>query len=101
MELGKIVRVAKPDLKIYVGEAYTGQALLQQAEEYNKMVNGIDGFILTKIDCDVKGGTTISLLYKLKRPVLFVGTGQEYNDLEEFSSEFILDRIFGKKKEAS
>ncbi|MDD5148648.1 MAG: signal recognition particle receptor subunit alpha, partial [Candidatus ainarchaeum sp.] len=52
-ELKKIVRVAKPDLKIYVGESFTGQALLQQAEEYNKAV-GIDGFILTKIDCDSK-----------------------------------------------
>ncbi|HLD58611.1 MAG TPA: signal recognition particle-docking protein FtsY [archaeon] len=91
-ELKKIVRVIKPDLKIYVGESFTGQALLQQAEEYDKAI-GIDGFILTKIDCDAKGGTTISLLYKLKKPVLFVGTGQEYKDLEKFRPEFVLDKI--------
>ncbi|MDD5163888.1 MAG: signal recognition particle-docking protein FtsY [Candidatus ainarchaeum sp.] len=91
-ELKKIVRVAKPDLKIYVGESFTGQALLQQAEEYNKAI-GIDGFILTKIDCDAKGGTTISLLYKIKKPILFVGTGQEYKDLEKFDPKFVLDKI--------
>lgn len=91
-ELKKIVRVAKPDLKIYVGESFTGQALLQQASEFNEAL-GLDGFVLTKIDCDVKGGTTISLLYKLKKPILFVGTGQEYRDLQEFDSEFVLGKI--------
>jgi len=93
-ELQKIARVVQPDLKVYVGEAYTGQSLLQQAKEYDKMV-GIDGFILSKIDCDSKGGTTISLLYKLKKPILFVGTGQEYKDLEAFEPEFVLDRVMG------
>jgi fused signal recognition particle receptor len=93
-ELEKIVRVVKPDLKIYVGEAFTGQALLQQAMEYNKAV-GLDGFILSKIDCDSKGGTTISLLYRLKKPILFVGTGQEYSDLEKFEPGFVLSRVIG------
>ncbi len=94
MELQKIVRVIKPDLKIYVGEAFTGQALLQQAAEYDKMV-GIDAFVLTKIDCDAKGGTTISLLYKMRKPVLFVGTGQLYKQLQKFDPEFILEKVIG------
>ena len=93
-ELQKIVRVVKPDLKLFVGEAYTGQSLLQQASEYDKMA-GIDGFILTKIDCDSKGGTTISLLYKIGKPILFVGTGQEYEDLQAFEPEFVLERVIG------
>ncbi|VVB99383.1 Signal recognition particle receptor FtsY [uncultured archaeon] len=91
-ELKKIVRVAKPDLKLYVGEAYTGQALLEQATEFDKAI-GIDGFVLTKIDTDTKGGTAISLLYSLKKPIVFVGTGQRYSDLLEFRPEFIIDRI--------
>lgn len=91
-ELKKIERVAKPNLKIYVGEAYTGQGLLDMAKEFDEMI-GIDGFILTKIDTDAKGGTTISLLYKLKKPIIFIGTGQNYDDFEEFDSEFILNRI--------
>lgn len=91
-ELRKIERVAKPDLKIYVGEAYVGQTLLDQVEEFKTIV-GIDGFILTKIDTDAKGGTAISLLYKMKKPILFVGTGQGYDDFKEFTPEFILERI--------
>ncbi len=91
-ELKKIERIVKPNLKIYVGEAYTGQGLLEMAREFDEKI-GIDAFILTKIDTDAKGGTTISLLYKLKKPIIYVGTGQEYKDFEEFSEEFVIDRI--------
>jgi fused signal recognition particle receptor len=91
-ELRKIERVAKPDLKIFVGEAYAGQSLLEQVEEFKEII-GIDGFILTKIDTDAKGGTAISLLYKTKKPILFVGTGQEYDDFKEFTPKFVLERI--------
>ncbi len=91
-ELRKIERVAKPDLKIYVGEAYVGQTLLEQVNEFSEII-GIDGFILTKIDTDAKGGTAISLLYKTKKPIIFVGTGQGYDDFKEFTPEFIVERI--------
>ncbi len=91
-ELNKIERVAKPDLKLYVGEAYAGQGLLEQAKEFDDLV-GLDGFILTKIDTDAKGGTAISLLYKLKKPILYVGTGQGYDDFQEFTEDFIINRI--------
>jgi len=91
-ELKKIERVAAPDLKLYVGEAYVGQTLLEQVNEFEEIA-GIDGFILTKIDTDAKGGTAISLLYKTKKPILFVGTGQGYSDFKEFTPEFILERI--------
>ena len=91
-ELKKIVRVIKPDLKIFVGESFAGQAFLQQAQEFEKAL-GIDCFVMTKIDADAKGGTTISLLYKLKKPIIFFGTGQKYGDLKEFRKEFIIERI--------
>lgn len=91
-ELKKIERVNKPDLKIFVGEALSGKALIEQAENYNKEI-GIDAFVLTKIDADVKGGTAISLLAKLKKPIVFVGTGQKYSDLVEFTQNFIIDRV--------
>lgn len=93
-ELKKINRVIQPDLKIFVGEAMAGNSLLEQATQFNEWI-GIDAFILTKIDCDAKGGTGISLLYKLKKPILFVGTGQGYGDLVEFTPRFIIDRVVG------
>ena len=91
-ELKKLERVAKPNLKLFVGESYVGQGLLDQVEEFEKMI-GINGYILTKLDTDAKGGTAISLTYKTKKPIIFIGTGQEYDDFEEFSSEYILNRI--------
>jgi fused signal recognition particle receptor len=91
-ELRKIERIAKPNYKIFVGEAYVGQGLLEQVKEFEEII-GINGFILTKIDTDAKGGTAISLLYKTKKPIIFVGTGQGYDDFEEFTPKFILERI--------
>ncbi len=91
-ELKKIDRVVKPDLKIFVGEALSGNALFAQAKEFNEKI-GLDGFILTKIDTDAKGGTAISLINGIKKPVLFVGTGQGYKDLIEFTPQFITERI--------
>ncbi|MFH1663315.1 MAG: signal recognition particle-docking protein FtsY [archaeon] len=91
-ELKKIDKVVKPDLKIFVGEAMAGNSLFLQAKEFNEKI-GFDGFILTKIDTDAKGGTAISLVSELKKPVIFVGTGQGYEDLIEFTPKFITDRI--------
>ena len=91
-ELKKLERVAKPDLKLFVGESYVGQGLLDQVDEFEKII-GINGYILTKMDTDAKGGTAISLTYKTKKPIIFIGTGQGYDDFEEFSSEYILNRI--------
>ena len=91
-ELKKLERVAKPNLKLFVGESYVGQGLLDQVDEFEKII-GIDGYILTKLDTDAKGGTAISLTYKTKKPIIFIGTGQGYDDFEEFSSEYILNRI--------
>ncbi len=91
-ELKKLERVAKPDLKLFVGESYVGQGLLDQVDEFAKII-GIDGYILTKMDTDAKGGTAISLTYKTKKPIIFIGTGQGYEDFEEFTPEYILNRI--------
>ncbi len=91
-ELKKINRVAKPDLKLFVGEALAGVSLLEQARAFHENL-GIDGFILTKIDTDTKGGTMISLLYNIKKPVLYLGTGQGYGDIMDFTPNYVLDRI--------
>ncbi len=93
-ELGKLKRVAKPDLTLYVGESYAGQALLDQAREFDQKL-GLDGLILTKLDADPKGGTLLSLVAELHKPVLFIGTGQEYDDWEPFDSKKLVDRILG------
>ena len=97
-ELKKIQRVIQPHAKIYVGESYTGQAILTQAETFNEAI-GIDGFILTKLDTDTKGGGVISILHNVKKPILFFGVGQTYEDLIPFDLEDFLERLIPEKNE--
>src|SRR3989344_3435962 len=91
-ELEKIIRVCKPDLKLFILEGYAGQASLAQVKEFDKHLS-IDGVVLTKMDTDPKGGSALSVLHELKKPIFFIGTGQGYDDLEEFELENVLDKI--------
>lgn len=91
-EMKKIIRVAKPDLKIFVGESITGNDFIEQAKRFDAAI-GIDGIVLAKADIDEKGGAAISVSYVTGKPILYMGTGQEYSNLEEFSSSKIVERI--------
>jgi len=91
-EVKKIIRVVDPDLKIFIGDALTGNDALRQAEEFNNCLK-IDGSILTKVDADVKGGSALSISYVTKRPILYIGVGGEYKDLEEFDTNKFIDMI--------
>jgi len=85
-ELGKIKRVISPDVTILTVDALTGNDAVMQAEEFHKTV-GIDGTILTKVDADVKGGSALSVTYVTRKPIVFIGTGQTYEDLQDFNPE--------------
>ena len=91
-EMKKIIRVAKPDLKIFVGESITGNDCVEQAKTFNESV-GIDGIILAKADIDEKGGAAVSVSYVTKKPILYLGVGQEYKDLQKFDSELIMKNL--------
>jgi signal recognition particle GTPase len=91
-EMKKIVRIAEPDLTILVVDALTGNDAVEQGRIFNEAIK-IDGMILAKLDADAKGGSAISLSHITGKPVLFVGTGQNYDDLMEFNPKFIIDNI--------
>lgn len=91
-EMKKIMRVAKPDLKIFVGESITGNDCTEQARKFNDAI-GIDGIILSKADVDEKGGAAISISYVTKKPILFLGVGQGYDDLQKFDSGVIVKSL--------
>ncbi len=91
-ELKKVVKVAKPDLKIFVGESIAGNDCIEQAQKFNEIV-GIDGIILTKADVDEKGGAAISVSYVTKKPIMYFGVGQEYEDLKEFEPKMIVEGL--------
>ncbi|MBD3309802.1 signal recognition particle-docking protein FtsY [Candidatus Woesearchaeota archaeon] len=91
-EMKKIIRVAKPDMNIFVGESITGNDCVEQAKKFNEAV-GIQGIILSKADIDDKGGAAISVSYVTGKPILFLGVGQEYDDLKEFDKNLILQSL--------
>jgi len=91
-EMKKIIRVSNPDLVIFVGDSLSGNDAVLQAEEFSKAIR-IDCSILTKMDADAKGGAAISITYITKKPILYVGTGQGYIDLEPFDPNIVINRI--------
>ena len=91
-EMKKMVRVAKPDLIIFVGESTAGNMISEQIKEFGKFMS-IDGIILTKLDCDAKGGGALSIAHTTGRPVLFFGTGESYDTLIPYDPNFVIDAI--------
>jgi len=94
-QLKKICRVTKPDLVIFVDEAVAGNDAVERAKKFDETV-GIDASILTKVDIDAKGGAAISIAHSTSKPILFLGTGQGYEDLEKFDAEWLVDRLLGE-----
>jgi fused signal recognition particle receptor len=91
-EMEKIIRISKPNLKIFVGESITGNDAIEQAKTFNDSA-GIDGIILTKADIDEKAGTILSVSYITKKPIFFLGTGQEYKDFQVFKKKEVLKNL--------
>jgi len=91
-EMEKIVRISKPDLKLFIAESITGNDATQQAKNFNEAV-GIDAIILTKADVDEKGGTAISVSYVTGKPIIYLGVGQSLDSLEEFSPKKLIKSL--------
>jgi fused signal recognition particle receptor len=94
-EAKKIRRVVHPHLTLFVGDALSGNDVLEQAKLFLRALE-IDGLVLTKLDADAKGGAALSATYVTHKPVLFVGTGQGYGDLAPFDPEWMVRRLFAE-----
>lgn len=97
-EMKKIKRVANPDLVIFVGDALTGNDATEQAVKFNDAID-VDGVILTKADADSKGGASLSIGYVIKKPILFLGMGQGYEDIMEYDAQWMLNQLFSEDEE--
>ncbi len=92
-EMKKIKRITNPDYTILVVDALAGNDATKQAVEFHKAIT-IDGVILAKMDADAKGGALISVTYATEGvPILFLGTGQKYDDLDLFDPELYLKKL--------
>ena len=91
-QIEKITKVTKPNLKIFIGESITGNDVIEQIKNFDSSI-GIDGIILTKADIDEKGGTALSTGYITKKPILYLGTGQEMDAIISFNKEDFIKKL--------
>jgi fused signal recognition particle receptor len=91
-ELHKIKRVVQPDLTVMVLDSLIGNDAVDQAQTFNKQI-GFDAAILTKVDADAKGGSSLSVSYLTGKPIIYVGVGQEYGDLQPFNASWFAEKI--------
>ena len=93
-QLKKICRVTNPDMVIFVDEAIAGNDAVERAKRFDELI-GIDATILTKADIDDKGGAAISIAHSTSKPIIFLGTGQGYENLEKFDADSFVERLLG------
>ena len=91
-EMKKIVKVVKPNMKIFVGESITGNDCIEQVKKFNSAVK-IDAIVLSKSDVDEKGGTALSISFVSGKPILYFGVGQNYDDIKEFDKEYVMKNL--------
>jgi fused signal recognition particle receptor len=91
-EMKKMKRVLNPDFVVYVGDALTGNAAVEQARQFNTVV-GIDYVILAKLDADARGGSALSIAHVTGKPLLFAGVGQDMDDLDDSPRERVLSSL--------
>jgi len=94
-QLEKIRRIMKPDLIVYVDEAVAGNDAVVRAYEFEKSV-GADAVVLTKVDMDPRGGAAISIAHTIGKPLMFLGTGQGYDDIVPFSPGRMVDELLSE-----
>ena len=94
-QLDKIRRIMKPDLIVYVDEAVAGNDAVIRAFEFEKAI-GADAVVLTKADMDPKGGAAISIAHTIGKPLMFLGTGQGYDDIVPFMPGQVVDELLSE-----
>src|SRR5918912_1422413 len=99
-EIGKIVRVVKPDMKLFIGDSLAGNDTINQAREFFQYTT-FDGAILTKTDADAKGGAAISIAYITSKPITYIGAGQGYDDIIPFDPDKFIGSLFGGVSQVS
>jgi signal recognition particle subunit SRP54 len=94
VELEEIKSAVAPENVLLVADAMIGQDAVRTAAEFDRRL-AIDGFILTKLDGDARGGAALSIKEVTGKPIKFLGMGEALDRLEEFRPEGLASRILG------
>jgi signal recognition particle subunit SRP54 len=93
-ELHELKEALNPNEILFVADAMLGQDAVKSAQQFHDQL-GFNGFILTKMDGDARGGAALSIKQVTGQPVKFVGTGEKYDALELFHPDRLVSRIMG------
>jgi len=93
-ELEGIKKGINPSEILLVADAMTGQDAVNIAGEFDKRLD-INGFVLTKMDGDARGGAALSIKAVTGKPLKFIGVGEKSNALEPFHPDRMASRILG------
>ena len=96
--MSKVVDDA-PHETLLVVDAITGQNALRQAEEFNRALN-LSGLIFTKCDGSSKAGSAVGIVQSLQVPIVYIGVGEDVDDLDIFNLDSFLDALLGVAKKA-
>ena len=93
-EMKQINKVAEPDLVLLVIDGTIGQQCFNQADAFHKIVP-VGGIIITKLDSSAKGGGAIAASAATGSQIMYIGTGERIDDLEQFSPTRFVGRLLG------
>ena len=93
-EMQQVALVVNPDTGIFVMDGSIGQACYDQAMAFNKAIK-VGSVIITKLDGHAKGGGALSAVAATQSPVIFIGTGEHFEDFEPFEASSFIKRLLG------
>ena len=93
-EIEAIKKAINPDATLFVVDAMTGQDAVNTAREFNERLD-FTGVVLTKLDGDTRGGSALSIRTVVNKPIMFVGTGEKLDAVDQFHPARMADRILG------
>lgn len=93
-EMQQVQAAINPDSAIFVMDSSIGQACFDQALAFNKAIK-VGSVIITKLDGHAKGGGALSAVSATQSPVIFIGTGEHFDDLEPFNAASFIKRLLG------
>ncbi len=94
VELKAIARAVQPTEKLLIVDAMIGQEAVGIAASFEQEI-GLDGFIVTKLDGDARGGAALSIRRMTGKPIKLICVGEKVEDIEEFHPERLASRILG------
>ena len=93
-EIEAIKNAINPDATLFVVDAMTGQDAVNTAREFNERLD-FSGVVLTKLDGDTRGGAALSIRTVVNKPIMFIGTGEKLDAVDQFHPARMADRILG------